>query len=553
MIRSNTMDKIELSGTDSSPELPRSNPNSGKITSIEQEKPPQTLDPICNNSAEGMAEAMVYTSQLTRSRSTWGVAFMSFVLASVPYGLSTTLIYPLTGGGPVTVIWGWLLVCLLVLCVAISLGEITSVYPLAGGVYYQTYMLSPPSIRSLMAWLTGWSYFLGNVIITLSVNFGTTLFLIGCINVFQDDFGNGIFAAQPYQIYLIFFAITLFNNAVSALANSRLPMLDTAAVVMTFIGVIAIIVCTLAIAAQGRHSASYVFTEFNPTSGWRPSGWAFCVGLLHAAYATSATGMILSMCEEVQKPATQVPKAMVATIILNMVCGFIFLVPLVFVLPDISAVISDPSGQPLPVILHAAIGHPGGAFALCIPIILLGAICGIGCTTAASRCAWAFARDGAIPGSQRLGFDRVNEQLCVPLNAMMLNMVIQLVLGLIYLGSSAAFNAFNGAGVIFLTLSYVIPIAVSFCTGRKKLVGGKFHLGWFGAICNIVSIGWCLLAIPLFSMPSTLPVTLDAMNYASAVFVGGLLTSVLWYVLWGRKYYYGPKMMPLDASDSSDD
>lgn len=77
--------------------------------------------------ADELLEALGYTSELTRTRSTLSVAFMAFVLASVPYGLSTTLYYPLTGGGPTTVIWGWVAVCALMMCVAISLGEITSV------------------------------------------------------------------------------------------------------------------------------------------------------------------------------------------------------------------------------------------------------------------------------------------------------------------------------------------------------------------------------------------------------------------------------------------
>lgn len=62
---------------------------------------------------------------------------------------------------------------------------------------------------------------------------------------------------------------------------------------VTFAGVIAIIVTVLAVADAGRHSAKYAFTAFEPNSGWVP-GWSFVVGLLHAAYATSATGMIIS-------------------------------------------------------------------------------------------------------------------------------------------------------------------------------------------------------------------------------------------------------------------
>jgi len=52
-------------------------------------------------------------------------------------------------------------------------------------------------------------------------------------------------------------------------------------------------VTILAIAKNGRHDAKYVFGHFENSSGW-PDGWSFCVGLLHAAYATSSTGMIIS-------------------------------------------------------------------------------------------------------------------------------------------------------------------------------------------------------------------------------------------------------------------
>lgn len=106
------------------------------------------------------------------------------------------------------------------------------------------------------------------------------------------------------------------------------------------------------------------------------------------------------MCEETQQPATQVPKAMVGTIVLNMIMGIVFLVPLLFVFPDQAMLAALASGQPVPTIIKSAVGHAGGAFALFIPLLVLGIICGIGCTTAASRCTWAFSRDGAIPGFQ---------------------------------------------------------------------------------------------------------------------------------------------------------
>ncbi|KAK2629810.1 hypothetical protein QTJ16_000630 [Diplocarpon rosae] len=489
------------------------------------------------NTADDLLEAMGYQSELVRNRSTLQVAFMSFVLASIPYGLATTFFYPLIGGGPTNVVWGWVAVSIIILCVAISLGEITSVYPTAGGVYYQTFMLSPVWCRKIMSWICGWSYVVGNIAITLAVNFGTTLFFIACINVFEDEPGVGIWQAETYQIFLVFVVITILCNLVAALGNKWLPWLDTFAIFWTFAGVICIVVCVLALAKGGRRSAKFVFTEFEPASGW-PAGWAFCVGLLQAAYATSSTGMIISMCEEVQNPSVQVPRAMVGTIVLNTICGLVFIVPLLFVLPDLEMLVGLASGQPTPVIIATAVGSQGGAFALLLPLIVLALFCGIGCTTAASRATWAFSRDGAIPGAK--WWKVIDKRLDVPFNAMMLSMAIQILLGVLYFGSSAAFNAFSGVGVICLTISYAVPIAVSLIGGRSHIKLGKFDMGTLGLLSNIVALAWSALAVPLFCMPSYLPVTTDTMNYASVVLVAFFLVAALWYFVWGKRNYAGP-------------
>lgn len=193
------------------------------------------------------------------------------------------------------------------------------------------------------------------------------------------------------------------------------------------------------------------------------------------------------MSEEVRDPGKQVPKAMCWALGLNWLCGIIFLVPLMFVLPDLLDVINDPYAQPLPFILRSAIGNEGGAFALTVPIIVLAIFCGTACTTAASRCIWAFSRDGAMPGSGL--WKQINHRLDVPFNAMMLSMGVQILLGLIYFGSAAAFNAFSGSGVIFLTISYVMPIIVSLIGGRTHLKEGSWDFGKLGAFCNVVTIG----------------------------------------------------------------
>lgn len=137
--------------------------------------------------------------------------------------------------------------------------------------------------------------------------------------------------------------------------------------------------------------------------------------------------------------------------------------------------------------------------------------CAISICCAASRATWSFARDRAIPFHEVLS--RVNRHVNdVPLNAYLLSTIIQLLLGLIYLGSSAAFNAFVGVAVICLGASYAMPVAISLANGRKDLADAPYHLGRWGIALNSIAILWVSFEIVLFSMPAVIPVTEVSMS-----------------------------------------
>ena len=55
---------------------------------------------------------------------------------AAPFGLSTQLYIALPDGGPVTILYGWIVVTLISIAIAASLAEICAVFPVAGGVYY---------------------------------------------------------------------------------------------------------------------------------------------------------------------------------------------------------------------------------------------------------------------------------------------------------------------------------------------------------------------------------------------------------------------------------
>jgi len=137
--------------------------------------------------------------------------------------------------------------------------------------------------------------------------------------------------------------------------------------------------------------------------------------------------------------------------------------------------------------------------------------CAISISCAASRATWSFARDEAIP-LHRV-WSKVNHALGdVPLNAYVLSLVIQLLLGLIFLGSTAAFNAFVGVAVICLGASYAMPIAISVANGRRDMADAPFNLGKWGYAINIFAIVWMAFEIVLFSMPAVIPVTQVTMS-----------------------------------------
>jgi amino acid transporter len=124
--------------------------------------------------------------------------------------------------------------------------------------------------------------------------------------------------------------------------------------------------------------------------------------------------------------------------------------------------------------------------------------------------------------------------------AIILSAVVDCLLGLIYFGSTAAFNSFTGVATICLSTSYGLPILISMIRGREDVKRSTYSLGPFGWIINGITVVWIVLAVVLFCMPYTLPVTASGMNYASVVFAGFAAISVIWYFVYARKHFTGP-------------
>eukprot|EP01035_Chromulina_nebulosa_P019809 gene19809-25753_t len=105
----------------------------------------------------------------------------SFV--SVIASLSAILSYGLITGGPVIIIWGWIITFIFTLIVVLCLAEICSAYPTAGGVYSWSGMIVPIKSSTIAAYICGWSNFIGNAAGDATFAYAFSDFLNAAINI----------------------------------------------------------------------------------------------------------------------------------------------------------------------------------------------------------------------------------------------------------------------------------------------------------------------------------------------------------------------------------
>jgi amino acid permease (GABA permease) len=501
--------------------------NAGIMITTDNEKD------VASEEADTKLAAMGYKAELPRSLSFFSVLGLSFAIMAVPVGESVTLSIGLTNGGPVTIFYGWISLTIISICIAASLAEICSAYPTSGGVYYWSAMLANKKWTPIASWTTGWVGLVGNWTVTTAIRFSGGQLILSAIGLWNETY-----IPEAWHVVLMYWAVLLVALFVNIFAAKYLNSINTICVYWTSASVVIIIVVVLIMAKAGRRSAKYVFTEFDASrAGWTPR-WAFFVGLLQSAFTLTGYGMVSAVCEEVQNPEREVPKAMVLSVVAAGITGVVYLIPILFVMPNVDKLLAVSTGQPIGYLFKTATGTADGGLGLLLLLLGIQFFAGIGSLTATSRCLYAFSRDGAVPGSSI--WSKINKRYDVPLNALLLSTLIQGLLGLIYLGSSAAFNAFTGVATICLSASYALPIFILLLRGRYLLDNAPFHLGKFGYVINIITILWILLAIVLFMMPTVIPVTPSTMNYASVLFVFFAGVSVLWYAVAGRKHFTGP-------------
>ena len=482
-----------------------------------------------SNIDDARLEQMGYKAELNRGFSMWSALAVGFSISNSWFGVSGSLAVGIANGGPAIYIWGDLLMALISFCVACSLGELASAYPVAQGQSYWVAQLAPKRLARFASYVTGNLAWAGATVTGASVALVIGQGVVGLIILNNPDI-----VYQPWQgfvAYQISNFLVFFLNCHAKL----LPGLSTASLYTSLISMVVITITVLA-ASPAKQGADFVFASFVNDSGWDSPFICFMTGILGVNWGFSCLDAVAHVSEELPRPEVNVPKAMLGTVFIGLATSFIYDIAIFFCVQNLNDVIATPTYVPILELFRQTVrGNIGGAIFMEILVIATATGCLAAIHLWESRLLWSFARDEGFMLSKWLS--RVApDPIGVPLWAHVFSCVAIALLGLLYLASSTAFNSLVTGCIIFQYLSYSIPVCFLMLKGRN-IKPGPFWLGKWGWLCNIVLLVWSLLTLVFYSFPFIMPATAGNMNYVTVIIAIFMVYVFAYWFIRGRKYF----------------
>lgn len=150
---------------------------------------------------------MGYKQDMRRNYSVLSVLGVGFSLTNSWFGISAALITGINSGGPVLIVYGIILIALISTCVGISLSELASAYPNAGGQYFWAKVLAPKRFANFASYLTGWFAWAGSIFTSASVALAVGSAGVGCWQLSHPQlYANNHLSSEPPNRLILFCA-----------------------------------------------------------------------------------------------------------------------------------------------------------------------------------------------------------------------------------------------------------------------------------------------------------------------------------------------------------
>ena len=483
-----------------------------------------------------MLEEMGHAQELSRQFSPWSMFCLAFTVLGTWSTFSQNLSDGITNGGPVGILWGLVLVTFCNLCVAVSLGELTSAMPTAMGQAYWIYRLWTTPTGRFVSYMCAWINTFGWWTITASQAAFMSEFMLALKVLYDPDWPVANYGWVKFLIYL---GVILFLTVVNHLACRKdriLPGINSVVGVM-FITLFLVFSLALLISVGVKpdlnfQPARWVFTSWINQSSWS-GGVTWFIGLVQAAYGLTAFDACIHMVEELPNPAKSGPRIIWLSVLTGAVTGFIFLVVCLFCIQNYSDIVD--ADYAFITLCQTVLGVNGAAVLLAL-FIINGIGQNLSLATTASRLTWSFARDGGIPFYRY--FAKVDDKWRSPVRATWAQGAIAALIGVLYLFADTVLSAILSVSTIALTISYALPIVVLLIVGRDQLPETRsFNLGKYGVFRNVVGIVYCSITTVFFFFPGNPNPGTSEMNWAIAVFGVMLVIAIGFWVVQGNRSY----------------
>lgn len=477
-----------------------------------------------------------HEQELVRQFGPWSMFALAFSVLGTWSTLAQNLSAGINNGGPVTILWGLMLVTICNLCVAVSLGELTSAMPTALGQAYWVYRLWTTPVGRFASYMCAWINTFGWWALTASQSAFMTDFILALKVMFDEDWAPASWNWVRFLLYLAITAILSLINAVACRRDGVLPWINNfvgaSFILLFFVFALALLISVGVRSNLSFQSGSFVFATWINQSGW-PSGVTWFTGLIQSAYGLTAFDACIHMVEELPDASNTGPRIIWLSVLVGAITGWLFMGCCLGTIQSLDDILA--ADYPFIQLCLETMGLSAAATLLSL-FVISGVGQNIGLTTTSSRLTWGFARDGGIPFHRY--FAVVNDTWRVPERAIWGQGAVIGLIGILYLFANTVLEAILSVSTIALTISYAIPIFVLLLVGRDKIPTNiPFHLGRYGTVCNIISLVYCCITTVFFFFPGEPNPAPADMNWAIAVFGVMLIISIGFWFLQGNRSY----------------
>jgi amino acid transporter len=482
---------------------------------------------------EAILHRLGYAQVLYREMGGFSNFAISFTIISILAGCLTSYFLAFNNGGPVAITWGWLIVGVFCVLVAMAMGEIASAMPTAGALYFWASKLGGPA----WGWFTGWFNLVGQIAVTASIQYGSAIFATALLNLWFPD----LIGTDTGATFITLTVIVALQLALNLLNVNVLALLNTVSAWWHMVGVV--VVVGILIAVPERHqSAGFVFGEVINNSGFSATWFVFGLGLIMALYTITGYDASAHMSEETRQASRASALGMVMAVVVSVVFGFILLVAVTFAVPDVQGT-ADAAGNAVIYIWTESLGEALAEFLLLIAVVAQ-LFCGTASVTSASRMMFAFSRDRAVPFSTLWRKVAPNR---VPVNAVTAISVLAWALMIPTLANGVVGYAVGTSiAVIGLYIAFALPIILRIKAG-DRFEPGAWTLGKHYKWISPIAVGFIAVASLICLMPMSPKgifgneeFTWESVNYAPITVGGALVLFGGWYLLSARTWFTGP-------------